>query len=81
MSEFNKKFDKLLDKYQKVYEALDEYTNLHDQCLFDYQGYCESLEEDGLAELDYIHLKKRVKTLKQLLKAYQKLEDLEAVFS
>ncbi len=73
-------WNRLLTRYNKVYEKLDEYTDMHDGCYFDYVGYCEDLDSDVLTMDDYSHLSNRVDALESLLDAYEKLEKFNYVY-
>jgi len=77
----HEQWNRLLTRYNEVYEKLDEYTDMHDWCYFDYVGYCEDLDRGDLTMDCYVHLSNRVSELETLLKTYKKLEEFDCVYS
>ena len=71
---------KLIERYSKVKDTLEELTSEgdaydHDECHWDIQGYYEYYpEDDGV-------LRERVEALENLAKAIERVNDTEIVYA
>lgn len=74
MSKLNKALD-LLNEYYDIKDELLSYTEeYHDAMLFDWEGYNESLSEDGVEDFDTDSLERVVIAHRGLLKALKDVE-------